>query len=93
MDLLKEAATGVYTLAMNIGGSEHTEDIYVASYRKPEYAVTVTPDKKTYARGETVRMTIEGKYFFGSPVAGAKVRYSVYSSPDWASEIRIRSGR
>ncbi len=86
VDLLKEAATGVYTLAMNIGGSEHTEDIYVASYRKPEYAVTVTPDKKTYARGETVRMTVEGKYFFGSPVAGAKVRYSVYSSPDWASE-------
>ncbi len=85
-DLLKEAATGVYTLVMNIAGTEHTEDIYVASYHKPEYAVTVTPDKKTYTRGETVRMTVEGKFFFGAPVAGAKVRYSVYSSPDWQSE-------
>ena len=88
VDLLKEAVTGVYTLVMKIGGTEHTEDIYVASYHKPEYAVTVTPDKKNYTRGETIRMTVEGKYFFGAPVAGAKVRYSVYSSPDWQSEYQ-----
>ena len=91
VDLLKEAATGVYTLVMKIDGGEHTEDIYVASYHKPEFAVTVTPDKKVAVRGDTVRMTIEGKFFFGAPVAGAKVHYSVYSSPDWASEIADRS--
>ena len=91
VDLLKEAATGVYTLVMKINGSEHTEDIYVASYHKPEFAVTVTPDKKVVVRGDTVRMTIEGKFFFGAPVANAKVHYSVYSSPDWASEIADRT--
>ena len=87
IDLLREAATGVYTLVINIGGSTHTEDIYVASYRKPEFAVTVTPDKKVALQDEIVHMTIEGKYFFGSPVAGAKVHYSIYSSPDWSSEF------
>jgi uncharacterized protein YfaS (alpha-2-macroglobulin family) len=89
--LLKEAATGVYTLVMKIDGGEHTEDIYIASYHKPEFAVTVTPDKKVAVRGDTVHMTIEGKFFFGAPVAGAKVHYSVYSSPDWVSEIADRS--
>ncbi len=86
VDLLREAATGVYTLVTRIGEKEHTSDIYVASYKKPEYAVTVTPDKKFYVRGEHARVIIEGKFYFGAPVAGAKVHYSLYSSPSWASE-------
>ena len=64
VDLLKEAATGVYTLVMKIAGTEHTEDIYVASYRKPEYAVTVTPDKKTYTRGGNGPHDCRGQILF-----------------------------
>lgn len=84
--LSPEAATGVYTLAMKIDGDEHTHDIVVASYRKPEFAVTVTPDKKRYVRGDAVTMTISALYYFGAPVAGAKVSYTVYSSQDWSGE-------
>lgn len=86
LDLLKEAATGVYTLVTKIGGKEHTTDIYVASYQKPEFAVTVTPEKKYSVRGAPIQATIEGKYYFGAPVAGAKVHYSIYSTPDWRAD-------
>lgn len=86
VDLLKEAPTGSYTLVTSIGDEEHTTDIVVAAYHKPEFSVTVTPDKKRYTRGDTVTMTLNGQYFFGAPVAGAKVKYRVYSETDWAEE-------
>lgn len=85
-DLSPEARTGVYTLAMTVGGEKHTHSIVVASYRKPEFEVTVTPGKKTYIRGETVEMTVSGKYYFGAPLAGAKVKYYVDRSIDWEAE-------
>jgi uncharacterized protein YfaS (alpha-2-macroglobulin family) len=85
-DLLKEAITGAYTLILHVDGEEHTQDVVVASYRKPEFAVTVQPDKPRYTKGEMATVTLEGAYFFGSPVAGAKVKYNVYRSPDYALE-------
>jgi uncharacterized protein YfaS (alpha-2-macroglobulin family) len=85
-DLSPEARTGVYTLAMTVGGEKHTQGIVVASYRKPEFEVSVTPGKKTYVRGDTVEMTVSGKYYFGAPLAGAKVKYYVDRSVDWSAE-------
>ncbi|HLV79117.1 MAG TPA: alpha-2-macroglobulin family protein, partial [Chthonomonadaceae bacterium] len=86
LDLSPEAATGVYTLAINIGGEEHTHDIVVASYRKPEFSVTATPEKPRYIRGDTVTINVSAQYYFGAPVAGAPVSYEVYSAPDWSAE-------
>ena len=86
LELNPEAPTGVYTMKTSINGKEHTHDIVIASYRKPEFAVTVTPDKKRYGQGEEVKMTISATYYFGAPVAGAKVKYYINSSPDWSSE-------
>ncbi|MCU1325213.1 MAG: alpha-2-macroglobulin domain protein, partial [Bryobacterales bacterium] len=34
-------------------------------------------------QGESVAVTIEAKYFFGEPVAGARVKYSIHRSPYW----------
>ena len=87
VDLPEDAPTGVYNLVMNLNGEEHTHDITVASYKKPEFAVTVTPGKKRYVRGDTVEMTVSATYYFGAPVAGAKVEYHVYASPDWSAEF------
>lgn len=83
IDLNSEAPTGVYVLHVSVDGEEHTHDITIASYKKPEFAVTVTPDKPRYLKGDSVSMTVSGQYFFGAPVAGAKVSYSVYRSPNW----------
>ncbi len=86
LEVNSEAPTGVYTMKTTIDGGEHTHDIVIASYRKPEFAVTVTPDRKRYGQSEQVRMTISAQFYFGAPVAGAKVKYAVTSSPDWSTE-------
>ena len=83
--LSPEAPTGSYSLVMTLGGEEHTADFEVASYRKPEFSATVSPNQIHYATGETVEMMVAANYYFGAPVAGAKARYDVYRAPDWAA--------
>ncbi|MCW3099425.1 MAG: hypothetical protein JWL77_5043 [Chthonomonadaceae bacterium] len=53
----------------------------IEEYKKPEFAVTVAPDKDLVRVGEPMKMTIAGQYFFGGPVAHAKVHYKVMRSP------------
>lgn len=89
IEISSEGDTGTYSLVATINGEKHTSEITVASYRKPEYTVTVTPNKPHYLRGEYVEMTVEGKYYFGAPVAGAKVKYYVYADADWSSAYGI----
>lgn len=84
-ELSPEATTGNYSLVTTIDGKETSHDITVAAYRKPEFEVTVTPGKPRYFVGEGMQMEIAAKYYFGSPVAGAKVRYSIYRAGDWSA--------
>jgi len=49
-------------------------------YRKPEYKVQVTAAQKRVLEGATVAVTIDSRYFFGEPVANAKVKYRVITS-------------
>lgn len=86
VELSPEAPTGLYSLISTIDGEEHTTDITVASYRKPEFEVTVTPEKPRYVASDGMRMEIEAKYYFGAPVAGAKVSFEIYRDADWSSE-------
>ncbi len=77
-DLPKDAALGYYSLRVGdapgaISGGFHVED-----YRKPEYRVMVTPQGKRLLEGKTMSVTIDSRYFFGEPVANAKVKYRVY---------------
>ena len=53
----------------------------IEEYKKPEFAVTVTPEKAQVRVGETMKVTIAGQYFFGAPVANAKVHYKVMREP------------
>lgn len=85
-ELSPEAPTGMFTLVANVSGERHTTDIEVAAYRKPEFAVTVKADKPRYVRGDEATVNVEGKFYFGTPVAGAKIKYSVYRETDWSAE-------
>ncbi|HEV2471951.1 MAG TPA: MG2 domain-containing protein, partial [Chthonomonadales bacterium] len=86
VQLSPEAATGVYTLLTEVEDSDFTHDIVVASYKKPEFSVSVTPEETRYVHGDTVQMQIRALYYFGAPVAGASVSYNIYGSPDWSAE-------
>jgi uncharacterized protein YfaS (alpha-2-macroglobulin family) len=50
----------------------------VEEYKKPEYEVRVTSDQKRVLQGQPITATIEAKYYFGEPVANAKVTWGVH---------------
>ncbi|HEX6984299.1 MAG TPA: MG2 domain-containing protein, partial [Planctomycetaceae bacterium] len=49
----------------------------VEEYKKPEFEVTVDAPSEPVMLGEPITATIRAKYYFGSPVTNAKVRYKV----------------
>ncbi len=80
LDLGSDAALGYYYVEFaeqNIGGSG---SFYVEDYKKPEYQVTVKPAVTRVLQGNSIQATIQARYFFGEPVAGAKVTYVVHTS-------------
>ena len=88
-DLATDAALGDYGIeftgkanawndGFGIGGS-----FYVEEYKKPEYQVTVKVPVTHLLQGSPIQASIEARYFFGEPVAGAKVTYVVHNSQHW----------
>lgn len=58
----------------------------VEEYKKPEFEVTVDAPNKPVMLGEKITAKITAKYYFGSPVTDAKVKYKVARtshSADW----------
>jgi alpha-2-macroglobulin len=73
------AALGDYTIEIRTGefftqgGSFSVEE-----YKKPEYEVRVIPDAQRVLEGQSIKATIDAKYYFGEPVANAKVKWVVH---------------
>ena len=74
LDLPADAMLGVYRLAIvrRGGGSFRVEE-----YKKPEFEVTVDAPAEPVMLGQRIEATIKAKYYFGSPVTNAKVKYKV----------------
>ncbi|NPV54120.1 MAG: hypothetical protein HPY71_11440 [Firmicutes bacterium] len=77
----REPALGTYRILTTVKGSTQYAWFKVAEYRKPEYQVTVKCPRPTYVAGDRVPVEVSASYYFGAPVAGARVRYYVYSQP------------
>jgi uncharacterized protein YfaS (alpha-2-macroglobulin family) len=52
----------------------------VEEYKKPEFEVKVETDSDVYIRGARITAKVDAKYYFGSPVSGGQVEYSIYRS-------------
>ena len=73
-ELPSDAPLGVYqVLVPNRGGGSFR----VEEYKKPEFEVTVEAPAKPVALGEKISATIKANYYFGGPVAEAKVKYKI----------------
>ncbi len=76
------ASLGYYDIS--VGGERWngsgSGSFYVEEYKKPEYQVTVKPAVQRVLQGNSIQATIEARYFFGEPVANAKVKYVVHTS-------------
>jgi uncharacterized protein YfaS (alpha-2-macroglobulin family)/tetratricopeptide (TPR) repeat protein len=57
----------------------------VEEYKRPEFAVTIDAPEAAVRPGETVAAKINAKYYFGSPVPNATVKYTVRRSTWWSS--------
>ncbi|MCH7753452.1 MAG: alpha-2-macroglobulin, partial [Planctomycetes bacterium] len=63
--------------AVNPGGGSFR----VEEYKKPEFEVTIEAPQEPVALGDKVTATIRAKYYFGSPVTQATVKYKVLRTP------------
>ena len=90
LNLPETAALGYYSISVNTGGQRHynmSGGFHVEEYKKPEYEVKVTPSQARVLQGESITATIEAKYYFGEPVAGAAVKWVVHTSTYWSPFI------
>jgi uncharacterized protein YfaS (alpha-2-macroglobulin family) len=71
------ATLGQYQLLIvNHGGGTFR----VEEYKKPEFEVTIDAPSEPVMLGENITATIRAKYYFGSPVTSAVVKYKVMRS-------------
>ncbi len=87
-----EAAPGGYQIVTKAFGGEDTYYVPIASYRKPEFTISVKPSQPYFILGDKASATIECAYYFGGPVAGAKVHVSVFRSPHWSDMLGDEEG-
>ncbi len=80
----REAAPGLYSLVCKAFGQVEEHYVSVAAYRKPEYSVTITPERPFYEMGAKARFVLKAEYYFGGPVVGATVRASVFRNAIYA---------
>jgi len=75
---------GRYSLTASITEYGHNfsgaADFGVEEYKRPEFEVKLSEPKKPYRYGEKAEVSGEVKYYFGSPVPGAAVKYRVTRS-------------
>jgi uncharacterized protein YfaS (alpha-2-macroglobulin family) len=85
------AALGYYAVRIHAGDEQATGAFEVQEYRKPEYDVRVTPALRFVRQGRDAVATVEARYFFGQPVANARVRWVVNQQP-YYSPLRWSDG-
>ncbi len=89
LQLGDDAVLGDYVIEATIDGRRFSHRFTVAAYRPPEFGVSVTPQKEAAALGEPVDVTVALEYFFGGPVAGVPVAWSVFSEPYRFSPLQL----
>lgn len=90
-DLPADATLGQYHINImdpprQTGYATGGNSFRVEEYKKPEYEVTVDAPTEPVMLGEKITAKINAKYYFGSPVSKAKVKYKVLRSnhsQDW----------
>lgn len=89
-DVPADGHTGAYQVTVKYPDDTQTYSSFeVAQYRKPEYQVEVTPVTPRVIAGATLKARVKATYFFGAPVASAKVKYSVYAGNDWQTRENL----
>jgi len=84
VETTEESPLGSYSIAAEVDGGTARGSFELAEYKKPEYKVTVAAQGKFIQAGQKTNFAIGAKYFFGSPVANAEVKYYIHRSRYYA---------
>jgi alpha-2-macroglobulin len=77
----RTAALGAYNIRVASGEHQASGSFEVQEYRRPEFEVFVTPSNRFVVQGGEAVATVQARYYFGQPVANARVRYVVNRQP------------
>jgi 5-hydroxyisourate hydrolase-like protein (transthyretin family) len=72
--LADEVNQGDYHLRAVVNDIRAEKTVVVKRYVLPRFKVNVTADKRFYLPKETIKVELQSDYFFGKPVANAKVQ-------------------
>jgi len=75
---------GYYAIRVLRGQGWFAGGFNVEEYKKPEYSVKVTPEAPRVLQGNSVSVTIDARYYFGEPVAGASIAWVVHRARYWS---------
>jgi hypothetical protein len=85
------AMLGHYQIEAEVDGVVANQTFQVEDYRKPDYQIKLTslqPEKeKRYVRGEEVKVKINASYYFGEPLANAKLKVEFFYN--WQLKTKI----
>ncbi|NVN90754.1 MAG: carboxypeptidase regulatory-like domain-containing protein [Desulfuromonadales bacterium] len=76
-------ALGGYTINASAGAEIWQGWFKVLEYRKPEFEVRQTADRRFLVAGDTAQVKLSARYYFGAAVAGGKVTWRIYTQPAW----------
>jgi hypothetical protein len=89
-EIPKDSKTGAYQIVLGYPDKgEDYERFEVAEYRKPEYQVEVSPIAARITAGAKGKARVKATYYFGGPVANAKVHYTIFSAVDWSTRYSL----
>lgn len=77
------AVLGYYSVQATIGSDNVNAQFQVAAYKKPTFAITVMADRGengSYVQGQTIGVHAQANYYFGPPLPGANVAWTVSSA-------------
>ena len=69
-----ELNKGTYRIRAIVAKAKEEKTVTVQRYVLPKFKVNFKTDRRFYQPGETVKVDLQTDYFFGKPVAGAKVQ-------------------
>lgn len=92
-DLAEGGTLGEYAIEVQIKDEVHTQTFQVEDYRKPDFAVSVRPDRARAVNNVPLSVTVESRTFFDAPLVGASVTLRLYvrQSQWWYGEDAPRT--
>ncbi len=90
LSLPQDAKLGTYQIHTFCRDTHGVSMFRVEEYKKPEFEVSVDAPLDPVALGETIQARITAKYYYGEPVAEARVRYTVTRTAENASWFPLR---